>query len=180
MILNSSPWKSELNDLAEGMRSLKIDVDESDFCLERSLLYSALISRVLVDSGKVTDRIKGLNMSVRVAHSIDPDIESRLPLLNRFLHFSSYDFSNLEQITVPCRSIANQIIHSYTLLIPSVDEEGGVDGFLLSSDRNVYSKITLVQLADWLNYLDSIIKDDVTTFHAVRDEGSGKWKVRIE
>lgn len=59
MVLDSVPWKEELQKLCDELTSIKIPFDydkddQSDFLIERALLYSAFVARLLLDAKKVT------------------------------------------------------------------------------------------------------------------------------
>lgn len=58
MILDSIPWKEELHSLIGQLTSTALpfeydEDDRSDFLIERALIYSAFVARLLLDAKKL-------------------------------------------------------------------------------------------------------------------------------
>ncbi len=182
MMLNTAPWKAELDrhicDLEEiSAISFEEESAETDFALERALFYSAMIVRLLIDDGEVTDKIKGINLRVGVIPASPRAGKDTSPIIRRFINERLYDFDNEQQISVSGRKIANQIIHSFVIVSFQFSESECPTGFYVSSDHASADELYHVQLCDWINFLKIARDDEVVRTEYWRDPETGKWKI---
>ena len=100
------------------------------------------------------------------------------PLLRRFLEHNYYDFENETALSVPCRRILNQIIHSFIIPVFEVDETGTVLGFFVTSDKSANKQLYHIKLECWAKYLEMIVNDGITTIDAHLGVRTFSWTTR--
>ena len=183
MILDSIPWKEELHSLIGQLTSTALpfeydEDDRSDFFIERALIYSAFVARLLLDAKKTTDSINDYCMPVGSIPNKLENPEYVSPLLRRFPEHNYYDFENETALSVPCRRILNQIIHSFVIPAFEVDETGTVLGFFVTSDKSANKQLYHIKLECWVKYLEMIVNDDITTIDAHLGVRTFSWTTR--
>lgn len=184
MLLNAYYWKDELLRLSEETKRYstftvneELDYPDVPYCelrLERALLYSAFAIRLLYESEKLTDRMKGYNLSVEEIPNIVEDPNLRLPLFRKFATDDNYDFSVRKRSTIPGLQLTNQLIHSHVALSFEYEEDEAV-GFYVASDRTVDDRLYYCTLVDWLRFLSAVISDEITSVHTYYDKEREKW-----
>lgn len=180
MIHESWPWKEELKRLIEDLSSItsqtENDRDEqNDFLIERALMYSAFVARLLIDSNKLTNRINDLCFPVSVIPCVVENLDEITPCQRRFPSHRFYDFENETSCSVPCRLLLNQIIHSCMVPSYEIDEAGRIVGFYVSSERKASEHLYRVELANWIQYLNTIATDEFISSKALFDPDKKKW-----
>lgn len=181
MVLDSIPWKEELQKLIDELTTIALpfeydEDDKRDFLIERALIYSAFVARLLLDSRKTTDLKNGYCMAVGVIPNILENPEHILPLFRIYPERDYYDFENERTQSVPCRRILNQVIHSFVIPTYEVDDAGFVVGFFVASDQYANSHLYRIDLESWVKYLKSIVDDDITSTETHFDREKGQWK----
>ena len=155
----------------------KLPDDMADYKLERPLLYSALIMRRLIESRKVTDRVKAASYQLEAF----PTLPDRQEVLSRILMQSDidreFDFSAGQGVTMDCWNISSEILHS-GFLNWEVDDDGKVVAFLIASIRNHKLRLLRLPLGTYLSALDNVQTDYVSKFE-VRVTGPGKTESKL-
>ncbi len=73
----SAPWRTELLKHALVLEEAPYwPMDEVPFDLERSLYYSAVVLRKLIEDGKLTDKFCAQSLSLTTHKSLAPDSSS--------------------------------------------------------------------------------------------------------
>ena len=180
MVLDSIPWKEELQKLCDELTSIKLpfeydEDDQSDFLIERALLYSAFVARLLLDARKVTDSLNSCCMPVGIIPNSLENPEHIIPLFRRIPEHDYYDFENETIKSISCRKILNQIIHSFVIPTYEVDKTGSVIGFFVSSDMQANTQLFHVKLEHCIIFLQKIKHDDITSIKTYFDEKKDKW-----
>lgn len=138
--------------------------DSNLFKIERALLFSATVARVLIESQKLSDDVDRYKILISVNKPI-----KNIDRLHRWLDENEYNWDNTTQKEVYGKDICNWIIHSYVFsLLFDVDDI--VIGFLVSSDYDRNKAIYTISLDEWLKFIDLIISDDVSSLTTTFDD----------
>ena len=177
---DSHPWRDEIQKQIEDLRSTRLPIEydeenDSDFKIERALLYSAYATRLLLDAGKMTDKANEYCLSVGVIPNILNDPEKIQPLFRKVPEPKYYDYANEQTKTVLARRILNQIIHSFVVIVHEVDELGRVIGFYVTSDYKANTELYHIKMDNWIEYLTRIVDDEITETHSYFDPEKGRW-----
>ena len=170
MIYDSWLWKNELqnqkNKISRNNKKNKLTnlSDSNLFKIERALLFSATVARVLIESQKLSDDVDRYKILISVNKPI-----KNIDRLHRWLDENEYNWDNTTQNEVYGKDICNWIIHSYVFsLLFDVDDI--VIGFLVSSDYDRNKAIYTISLDEWLKFIDLIISDDVSSLTTTFDD----------
>ncbi|WP_291290242.1 hypothetical protein [Enorma sp.] len=184
MMLESYPWKRELERQIEDLESLAKPgaisddcADEVDFQFERSLIYSAFISRLLMDAGKLPDSVWELQIVARTMPLLDSDFRNAVPVLRRWPDNGRYDFASEEKRRLSFRDAINQIIHSAIIPTMALGKERQLEGFFVGSDRVFDTEIYYISLEDWLAHVCNVLHADVSNVRMSFDPNKGTWIV---
>lgn len=184
MILESHPWREELEHQLGILESLsrpgsfsgeKNEAD--DFLFERSLVYSAFIVRLLMDSGKLPDSINDVYIEAIKLPMLDVKNRHISPVLRRWADDTLYDFNSTDRCELRCRSVTNQVIHSAIVPMILLDELGGLEGFCVGSDHVYDKNVFLIRLEDWLNCARIVENSEVSSVHAFFDMDNKSWTI---
>lgn len=189
MVYESWPWKKELTalsrrarralaigrtlnrmpDVAKGTMVFERAIEAQSFALEKTILYTAIIIRSLMDSGKVSDEMANSCM----------DIRSHVPLqsigfLEKHLSPREIDLSSGNDEKLLVRYALNQIIHSYVVMSFLMGDDGSIDGFLVTSDTYRNKRIFEIRMSDWLDMVRSVIDDLIVSHGFEYDPETGE------
>lgn len=170
MVHESLEWKRELCE--KGRQLLRYNTKENFdrsfnptcFKMERAMLYSATIIRVLIESQKLSDDVDLYRITV-----FKNNPAKHIDRLNRWLDEDEYDWDHTYSETVLGKNVCNWILHSYVFSF-LFEENGTIIGFLVSSDYDRNKVLYTVKLDAWLNYVNFVITDDVVSLSAKFDE----------
>ncbi len=194
MIHESWYWKRELVYLASefetwGKRFIAHTSDEalweeSGFRVERSLFYSALTIRRLIDSNKVTDKMKGTSLHLQ---SVDVNDEFRenknQTIWSATPHWDIEKLFNLEVMTPIHMSpydLASEILHSFALVCVSDENDTDIDAFIVASDRSKFVRAVRVPRQEWTGFLYNLINDSVNKVSVIAVSPEKKPRVTLE
>ena len=170
MVYDSWEWKRELREKKKEIlryntkENFDHHFDSTYFKVERALLYSATIIRILIESQKLSDDVDRYKILISVNKPI-----KNIDRLHRWLDENEYNWDNTTQKEVYGKDICNWIIHSYVFsLLFDVDDI--VIGFLVSSDYDRNKAIYTISLDEWLKFIDLIISDDVSSLTTTFDD----------
>ncbi len=136
-------------------------------------MYSAFAIRKLLDC-KCIISDQGDSYSLNV-HKYKP-----IRFIDQFhktIDDKSHNLSDVENTVLNGKDICNKLIHSY-LFDFGFCEEGFVDCFFVSSDRDRNKDLYCVQLSDWLNYIDFIATDCVVAIDASYSEEKSDYIIK--
>ena len=181
MIHESWFWKRELADLISelktwGPRQVTQEEDwreESYFRLERSVFYSAMIVRRLIDSHKVTDRLAGRSFGVETVASRLTEFRAASDAFGDVDILKYFEFQERENSNFTAYKIASEILHSFTLEFIVDDAETDVASILVASERNQFVRAVEIPRSTWLNLLNLFIDDEVQRV-SVEKRNNGK------
>lgn len=180
LVHESSEWKKELRNKRNQLRKYNRAVDyirnfdSTCFKMERALLYSATIIRVLLESQKMSNEVDNFKINVSKNYPI-----KNIDRMHRWLDDGEYDFEHTVDDVVLAKSICNSIIHSYVFSL-FFEEVGNAVGFLVSSDYDRNKVLYSVTLEDWINYLDFVIMDGVSHMFTTFDEKKSEYIYKIK
>jgi len=184
MIYESWYWKKELLDLQSQFRTWAIppagnwDNEEwlgnSNFQLERSVFYSALIIRRLIESKKITHKLEGLSLSLQTFNSYikgPTNLSHSRGTDHLFSHFKMADPTSMN---FSPHTIASEIIHSYTLTFYKSELASQFGVFFVASEKNNYKRLVDVPYETWSQLVDKFSKNEVTKQTIKWDENRKK------
>lgn len=183
LVYESSYWKNELLVLASEIARLQSrpipeegDCGEDlEFRLERALLYSAFVIRILFESNKLTDKMSGMSVPLVLFPSLVDDWDKVSPVSKRFPDSKYFDWDNSSKTTMNVRSFSNQLIHGATIITFEFDGRDVPLGFLVTSDRGLNRGLFRCLFSDWLQVVRMIAADEVISYQVVFDRDKGKW-----
>ena len=186
MLLNNYYWKDELLLLSEEIERFSEyvedeeldapDVPYSMFRLEKALLYSAFAVRLLFESKKLTDKMRGFNLTVERIPNIVENPKERAPLFRKFATDDNYDYSERKKRSISGFDLANQLIHSLVALSFDYVDNKAVS-FYVASDRVADDELYCCSLESWRRYLLVIAEDEIAYIDTRFDYDKGKWVV---
>ncbi len=189
MIYESWFWKRELADLiseleAWGPRHIQDFKEdfwhgESGFRIERSLFYSAMAVRRLIDSNKVTDRITGKSLSLEAYKASAQGPHTVQSILGSVDILEWFEMDKPDMLTMSPYKLASEILHSFTLEFLANEAETDIHSFLVASERNQFVRAVAVPLTTWLSLLCSIIDDRVQGMTVEASNNGSKPQVKI-
>ncbi|NBB98458.1 MAG: hypothetical protein GVY34_09875 [Alphaproteobacteria bacterium] len=189
MIFESWYWKRELADLvseiqAWGPRHIQ-DRDEdvwggeSGFRVEKSLFQSAMVVRRLIDSHKVTDRLKGKSIPVLGYGAKMPEPHTTLSILGSVSIFEWFEMEKPEPLNMAPYNLASEILHSFTLEFIANDAGTNIDAFFVASERNQFVRAISIPCNTWVSILNSIIDDGVAGIEVKASSNGGDPKIEL-
>src|SRR5262249_40237596 len=143
MISDSKFWKKELLREAAWLKKYSKSAPWNSAMLsryEKSLFVGGFAVRKLLDSEKLTQKAKGLSVkATRYLWKGKP-----VTLLERYQLDCFYDFTKGEKCGLSSRDICNQLIHSFVFLPSFFEEDRGLHGFFLVSDKLRHCQVYFV------------------------------------
>ena len=114
MVYDSWEWKRELREKKKEIlryntkENFDHHFDSTYFKVERALLYSATIIRILIESQKLSDDIDQYKINVSKNEPI-----KHIDRLHRWLDEDEYNWDNTAHEKVYGKNVCNWLIHSY-------------------------------------------------------------------
>jgi len=187
VIYESWFWKRELIDLIGQLEAWSPKQAESweedhwsgeaNFRLERSIFFSALAVRRLVESHKISDSLLKRNITFTT-------FPASIKGPTKITHFkgaddllAEYDFGKPEPQSFLPHRLVSEVVHSMTLEFYINDTEDTVEGFFLSSEFNNYKRLIDVPSRKWLDFLNTVIVDNVDRLEISWSKGDKKIEV---
>lgn len=170
MVHESWEWKKELRDKKRQLlryntsENFDRNFESTCFKMERALLYSAMIIRVLIESQKLSDDVDIYSITVSKNNPT-----KNIDRLHRWLEEDEYDWKHTCSETVLGKNVCNWILHSYVFSF-LFEENGNILGFMVSSDYDRNKALYTVTLDAWINFMKFVISDDVVSLSAKFDE----------
>lgn len=134
---------------------------ESGFRLERTLFYSAMTIRRLMDSNKVTDRLRQKPLTLETFRA---KIQKPHSVFSRMGHVEVhqwFDMDNPETVSIVPYDLASEILHSYTLEFVIDGAQSDLDSILVASAKNQFERAISIPRATWLGLLRDVVADEV-------------------
>src|SRR5690349_4131272 len=147
MIWESCYWKNDFlrdADIVERW-SVKRPNQRQFALLEKKIMIAAYTIRKLSEAYKISDHLVSATTQVRCYNAIG----SKVHVMNWHNVSRHYNLDNFSIKRLAWRFICNQIIHSFIFLLNSDHENGMIDGFLVSSDREKAASMYGVMLKDF-------------------------------
>jgi hypothetical protein len=172
MIHESWYWKRELAKLSGEFKawSLKFASDRyperwrdtANFHLERSIFFSALTIRRLIESKKITTKLEEKSIQLNC-------FKARMTGPTKILHFygpseifEEYDFENIARQNFSPHSLVSEILHSFALAFYVNENRDQMKGIFVCSERNAYRRLIDLPSVTWLELIEAFAADDVT------------------
>ncbi|NED58717.1 hypothetical protein G3I24_48510 [Micromonospora aurantiaca] len=168
MISDSFPWREELLRVAGRLEKRKAQrrwTERTMFLVERDIMISAYAIRKLKEANKISDRLRDERIRVQRHDLIDrvPDVQNG----HRFWQF--YDFERATDVELKMTDLCNQIIHSWIWGV-AAEDEGGLAGIYVSSDRERRKCVYLVEVDTLIELFRSIGHEDIVEIRMRRDQ----------
>ena len=152
MIYESYPWKQDL--LRRKRLILKyncanlLSEDSAYTVIEKAVFYSAFIIRKLIDCRvKVSDEVDAYKFTLK---GFRP--RKNVDVMHRWPDENSHDWEHeTTAYTKSGKEICNWLIHSHIFFF-GFDEDGKVESFFVSSDRDKNEMLYCIELKDWIEY----------------------------
>ena len=190
MIFESWYWKRELVELLtcfeawspKHITGFKTEdwYSENGFQLERSLFYSALIIRRLIDSNKITDQLRGKSIQLNTLRSLKEAPHTTLSLLGSVDILKHFDFESPKTEHFSPYTIASEIVHSFTLEFIANDSEDDLDSILVASEKNQFLRAVKIPKPVWVALLNDFINDQVSELRVSRTSMESNPKIELK
>ena len=157
MVLNKQ-WQADLRKLHRNILFWKNHILLNEYAkhnLTRSVLYSAVIIRKLIDNNN--------EINLKVPSSLNC---TRYPYVGDFElmvpgKIWCEDYDKGENAIIEVKDVCNQIIHSYLWDIAHLYTSKKFYGFFVASDFNREKFINLISFDEWASMLKSIVNSDI-------------------
>lgn len=153
---------------------------ESHFRLERSIFYSALAMRRLIDSHKITDALRTRSISLPIYRSSNQGPHTVRSIVGSVDILEHFDFSNPGKEGFLPYKLASEIIHSFTLEFISNDSEDDIASIFVASEKNQFSRAIEIQRDQWVELINAFIEDEVEEMKIFYEGDSAIPKVEIK
>ena len=174
MIWESSDWKRPLLRMAGRIDAARYATSLNERRLataERDVILGCFTIRKLLHSGpKLTDQSRATKVSAMSFPNIK-HVDSQ-----NWHHLDElYDFKKGSQSTLPLEPFCNQFIHSFVLAL-DCREDGGLSGFLVSSDQKRNANLFSIKAEDVAKVFQTIGSSYPSRIIGTREETTGDWK----
>jgi len=179
VISDSIPWREELRKAADRLEKRSKQrrwTERTYFLVEKDVMVGAYAIRKLIESFKVSDRLRTKRLPVRQFSLV-----GRVPDLLNYRFWNSFDLDSGTPADLSLAGLCNQIIHSY-VFVPSGSESPDqfVDGFYFTSDRARWSHLYFLSIDDLIEVFRSIAWEDIIELEGRRDANGDFRYVRIK
>ena len=186
MIDDSVPWKELLFRKAAGLRKRRKQkrwTRASFASVEQDVFLSAYAIRKLLEAHKISDELR----STPVKCTSFPFKGSRkhfvstgdLPDFYNWHRLEEfYDLESPQNVSVDLREFCNQIIHSWIFTL-SRAEDGGLDGYFFSSDRERRRRLLYSEISETAATIGAVATDDIVHSEAKRNPATGQWRFTV-
>ncbi|MDB6268910.1 hypothetical protein [Lactobacillus amylovorus] len=163
MIYDSQPWRDLLADIKDEIQEVnteekfKSDDENTSSVLEKDIFLSAFVIRKLIDcKSKVIDKLRDYTFKVKTYKPI-----KRVDFFHRWPGDGCFDLEKSKEIHVNEKLICNSLIHSYVFWTELKEENGPVQGFYVSSDKDKNKILYRVNMEDYIKFLTLAIDSEV-------------------
>lgn len=176
MIHESKYWKDPLLRAATWLSNLRVSDDElgekSLVRAEREIFIGFYAIRKLLETFKISKTTKELKLELFA-------YKAKIGKLTDY--FNRTEIDKLFELDQPMKEqrdigfLCNQVVHSYVFLI-SINDDGKLEGFFISSDSMRYKKLYFIELAQVINVFRIVGKDYPANMHLQRNAATGQWE----
>ena len=146
----SAPWRTELRKHAATMRDAgKWPCEEVPFDLERSLFYSAVVLRKLIEDRKVTDVFASKSLDLISYRSKAPEKSS---IWRDAPGHIDFEWESPQRAVVGIKELCSQIVHFFARYW-WVEEDGAACGAIICSYRKQDDRGFLIEFTVWSELL---------------------------
>ena len=173
MISESYIYKDELLKYATDLqkrRSQKRWTDRTNLLIEKELFFGFFIIRKLCETVKISDSLKAKDFPVSVL-SINSSIDINFTTDHKALKYVNWDDPQPDKMKVT--HICNQFIHSFLMTL-ILNEDDGLGGILISSDRYKSKKCFMIELDTIIQIFIEFGNNYPCTSHFRREFGTCK------
>mgnify|MGYP005762088955 CR=1 FL=1 len=172
MIYDSQSWRNLLADIKSEIQEVnteerfKFDDESTSSTLEKDIFLSAFIIRKLIDcKSKVIDKLRNYTFKVETYKPI-----RRVDFYHRWPEDDCFNLKESKEAHVNEKLICNSLIHSYVFWMEIKGENGPLQGFFVSSDKDRNKILYHVRMDDYIKFLDLGINSRVTSQESKFDE----------
>ncbi len=177
MIWESWYWKQPLLEMADRLSVLKTveELTEEDMVqIEKDILIGFYSVRKLIESPtKVTDLTKAIKIPVTWFPA-----KERVNWRNHHKIDKLYDFGAPGEETRDLPFVCGRIIHSF-ILFPEVNENGGLNGLLFTSDKDKDQKLYSITIETIIALFRAVGNDYPTDIRWTKDPETGEDSMEI-
>lgn len=178
MIQESGPWRVELLDIARRLEKRKVQrrwTDRTAFLIERDVMMGAYAVRRLKESFKVSDDLARRTWSVEIHDPCGPTPDVH----NSHKFWELYDLEKSRKAQLSLASVCNQVIHSWIWGFAAREDEFGLEGIFISSDRQRRKCLYFLPLDTLVELFRSIGEEEIYSVEMKRDETGEMHFTRI-
>jgi hypothetical protein len=178
MISDSTPWKDELEKVADRLAKRKTRrrwTERTSFLVERDIMVSAYALRKLHEAHKISDSFASRQLKV-TRH----ELTGKIPDLHgRYSFWEHYDLNSGTDVTVSLATFYNQIIHSWVWALSATEQEELFDGIYVSSDRNRRKSVYFIAVDTLIDVFRSVGVENVAEIAMARDKNGDMQYVQV-
>lgn len=195
MVFESGYWKHELQKLSVELEAScahrkglvpvirewyfcwKYGPGYSDYLMERNVILSAFIVRLLFESNKLSEECESHYLEMERYEASKHNNETVSPLDRRFDIDKLYDLLKPSTVRMNLKKFTNQVIHSAVVLSFMTDDSLNIVGFFVVSDYDSMKGLYYCSIHEWLKLIRQVANDDVVSASWLWDAEQGKWTV---
>ncbi|HEY3307230.1 MAG TPA: hypothetical protein VGJ93_02130 [Desulfuromonadaceae bacterium] len=177
MIFESAPWKEELLKIADRLErryNQKRWSERSLFLLEREVFVGFFSVRKLMESNKISDKIKEKEVELAVY----PAGEKPVTLLNQHKFPELYDLYAGKTDRLTYHDICNQFIHS-SIFAPFTPFGKSLVGAYIASDRAKKKQLYYITLVKIVEIFKNVGSDEASELVMTFDDKKQEYVVRV-
>jgi hypothetical protein len=159
MINDSVPWRA---DLARSSVRLTRRLaqqrwhERTFFLVEKDLMVGFYSIRRLIESSKTSSRLEARRYEVKVR----PLRGAEPRAYDRWSPWDHYDFQSDQRSEIDVRSLVNEFIHSFILMI-AFDEHRNLSGVVVGSDRTKRTRLLEVPIRSIIDLFNYVANEDI-------------------
>ncbi|MFD8799535.1 hypothetical protein [Streptomyces atroolivaceus] len=178
MIQESGPWRAELLDIAKRLEKRKVQrrwTDRTAFLIERDVMIGAYAVRRLKESFKVSDELARRTWPVEIHEPRGrvPDVQ------NSHKFWELYDLEKSRKAGLSLANVCNQVIHSWIWGFAAREDELGLGGVFISSDRKRKKCLYFLATDTLVDLFRSIGEEEIYHVEMRRDAAGEMHFTRI-
>ncbi|MCP5555908.1 MAG: hypothetical protein H7A54_19880 [Akkermansiaceae bacterium] len=143
--------------------------DRQTVSVEKRIFLTFYGIRKLIEAKKLSDECTGQQIPI----TLFPSTGKAVTHMNWHRSDEHFDFESPQSHRWALLTLCHQFVHSYVFHVVG-GESGGLDGFMVASDRQKGSSLLQIDVTAVISLFESIAQDDVVSSRWTRDPTSGK------
>lgn len=143
--------------------------ERQNVSVEKRIFLTFYGIRKLIEAKKLSDECTGQQISV----TLFPSTGKAVTHMNWHRPDEHFDFQSPQSHHWALVTLCHQFVHSYVFHVVG-GESGGLEGFMVASDRQKGSSVLQISVAAVISLFESIAQDDIVLSRWTRDPTTGK------